>query len=146
MIFNIGSREGAGIFLSEILVNPVAHYPYFLIFALDDGEIVQHHEQFDIGHHLLVHILPVVGSGQYSLCPRMVYDMMDIVRLELVEDGDGNRTIRQYAEKADGPVRRISSDQSYFVSFLYSCMFEYYMKFFDTPGHIFIMVRVSIII
>ena len=42
------------IFLSEILVNPVTHYPYFLILALDDGEIVQHHEQFDIGHHLLV--------------------------------------------------------------------------------------------
>ena len=146
MIFYISRSKRTGIFLSEIFIDPVAYHAYILVLTFDDGEIIQHHEQFHIGHHLFVHILPVICSCQDGFGSRVIDDMVDVVRFEFVQDRDGYGSIRQDAEEADRPVGRVTPHQSHFVSLLDPCMFEYYMKFFYTAGHVFIMVRVSIII
>ena len=44
MIFHIVGGERTGIFLAKIFVDTVAYGAYLLIFAIDNGEVVQHHE------------------------------------------------------------------------------------------------------
>ena len=44
MIFHIVGGERTGIFLAKIFVDAIAYGAYLLIFAIDNGEVVQHHE------------------------------------------------------------------------------------------------------
>ena len=93
MIFHVVGGEGTGVFLAEIFVDAVAYGAYLLILAVDDGEVVQHHEQLDIRHHLFVHVLPVAGACQYGFRSRMVDDVMDIVGFEFMQDRHSNSSV-----------------------------------------------------
>lgn len=69
---------------TEIFIDPVSYYPDFFAFTVNDREVIQHHEQFHVGHHAFIHILPVAGSGKDCLCLGMIYDMMYIIRFEFM--------------------------------------------------------------
>ena len=124
MIFHIVGGKGAGVFLTEIFVDTVTHGTYFLVLAVDDGEVVQHHEQFDIRHLLFVHVLPVSGACQYGFSPRMVDDVMDIVGFEFMQNRYSDGSVSQYSKEADRPVGGVTADDGYFVAFPDSGMFQ----------------------
>ena len=146
MILHVFCLERARIFLAEILVDAVTHSADLLVFTVDDGEVVQHHKQPDLRHHLFVHILPVVGTRQYGFCSRMVDDMVDVIRLELMQDRHGNSSVGKYPEEADRPVGRVASDDGHFVAFLDTGMFQQDMKLLYPAGNVFEMVSMSIVI
>ena len=65
----------------------------------------------------------------------MVDEIVDIARLELVQDGDGNRAVCKGSEEAYSPVGLVARADGDFVALLEAAFLESYMQVLDTLGH-----------
>ena len=70
-----------------------------------NGKVGKVNNRVKLRHLLFVKQLEIGFSRKNHLCLRMFYDVMNVVNLELVQDGNNYRTIRYCSDKSYCPVR-----------------------------------------
>ena len=66
----------------------------------------------------------------------MVHQVVDIPRLEFVQDRDRHRAVGDSGEETDPPVRLVTGTDRDLVPFLQPALLESDMQLCDTPRHI----------
>ena len=62
----------------------------------------------------------------------MVYQVVDVAGLELVQDGNGDRSVGYRSQETHSPVRLVPGADGHFVSLVQTALFEGDMQFLDT--------------
>ena len=92
------------VFLEEKSLYVVPSLFRLAAFAEKDAHLVEQHEEADIGHLAFVQVFPVICPYKDRFRLRMVHDMMNIVRFEIIEDRYRDRSISQDTEKDNPPM------------------------------------------
>ena len=107
------------------MVKPVL---YLIIVAEQQFEFVYVKHGTYIGHLGAVHLCPTAGIGKENYALRVVDQSHYAVGLEIGQDGHYYRTVRVYCQIGKSPAGTILCAQGYMVTFLYACVFKYYVK------------------
>ena len=102
-------------------------------------KILQFDDTFQMRHGCFVEVFPHLVTDKEHSCFRMVYDVMDIVCLEFVENRNGNGSVGDDTQEGGSPVGAVAAAKCYFIPWLDSCMLEQDMHFFYFPCYVFIL-------
>ena len=102
-ILDVGLHETVRIFLSKerVQIFPCLGQPF--VARKMQRIVLDANDSFDIRHHLFVKILPndVAHKKQFSF--RVIHDVMNVVSLELAQNGNDHGSIGQSGKKCDAP-------------------------------------------
>ena len=104
----------------------------------EQGEVRQEDDSLQAGHTGFVEILPHLIAGEEHTRFGMVDNVMDVVRLEFMQDGHGDSTISYHSEESDHPVGAVTSADGYLVARTYAALFEHDMHLGHLSGYVFI--------
>ena len=76
----------------------------------------------------------------------MVDEVMDVLGLELVEQGHGHSAITHGGDETNAPVHLVAGAEGYLVPFLEATLLEAYMQVGDTLCHVAIAQGNALII
>ena len=74
----------------------------------------------------------------------MVYDIVDLLGIELMEYGHSNGAIGEGGEECHGPLAGVAAGKGYLVTFHNAAILEKDMQLLDFAGHIMILQRLSL--
>ena len=139
-------REAFGVFLVEEPVDLVPSLGGVSASAFQHLQAVDQHAEAEVGHLPLVEVLPVRGADEEGLGFRVVDDMVDVIRLEIVQDRDGYRPVGKDGEKRDGPARGVAPDERDLVAPPQACLVEQQVEARDLHRHVLVAERVASIV
>ena len=146
VVVHVLGTEGHGIFLAEHLVQVGtavseslgARYTHRQVGQVDDAHQVGH----GVGSNLLGH---KVAHKQY-LRSAVVHDVVYLLAVELMKDGNGHGTIGEGGQKGYAPVRTVTAAHGYLVALLYPYVFIHDMYLGYLACHIIVLQGSALII
>ena len=80
--------------------------------------------------------------------PRLgvVHDVVDLLGIELVEDGHGDGAEGEGSEEGYGPLAGVAPAEGYLVALLYTAVLEEDMYFLNLSGYIMILQRLALVV
>ena len=98
--------------------------------------IIKSDDTLNIGHGGLIQVLPYLVTGKEELCLRMVDDMVYVIGLELMQNGNHNGTVRYCCNAGSSPVGAVLAAQSYAVTGFQARFLKQYMQFCDSACYV----------
>ena len=119
--------------MSEAFIQMLADLGHFLSLRIKETESIDLDNHIESRHFRLGKVFPydIVHEQHFSF--RVIHEVMDITRLELVKNRHRNRTVCQCSEEADTPVGLVSRTNGYLVTLYQTALLESDMKFGNTP-------------
>ena len=90
-------------------------------------------------HLCLVDDRSHVVAHKEQLCLTMVYDVVNLVCCELVQNGHSHSTVCQCCKESHSPAGTVSSAKCNLVAFLYAAAFEDDVKFLNLASHVVVL-------
>ena len=119
---------------------------YLFVAREQQRKIIHHEDTLQQGHGVLVQILPHLVAYKEQLRLRVVYDVMYIIRLELMQDRHNHRTIGDGSQEGHSPMRAVTSANRNFVAFLYATTLKDDMQLLYLSSHILVLQRGTLIV
>ncbi len=141
MIHHILRGESFGITASEQLVEVGTRILYHIETAQKQPEVGYAERTFEGVHGIGVEILPYCLIAEKETGLAVIYEMMDIVGLEIVKNRHHHCPVSKDRKKSHRPLRRILSAQCNFVAFAYSSLLVKDMKFGYFAGYVAVLQR-----
>ena len=137
-IMDVLRAEAFGEFLPEQFVEAVPRLGELFLAGEPEGVILdaQHPVHPRDGVH--PDAFPYHVARKEQACFRMVDDVVDGVRLELIEDGDCHCAVGQDGEERRAPVAHVPPAEGDFVPLPDAAMFKKQVQLFDFARHVFV--------
>ena len=122
IILYIVRAEVHGVLLAEEPVEVLAGIGHLFRAAVQDAVFVAGvgEDAFQSRHFLDIELRPYLFAHEEQLGIGVVHDVMDLFRVELVEDGHSHGTVAQRGQKGDAPACRVTAADGHFVTMLYA--------------------------
>ena len=117
VIADVLLAEVFGIFLAEHFVEVFAGILQLFAARHQDGEVRHHHDAFQQGHRAFVEVFPHLVAHKEQFGFGVVHDVVDVVCLELVEDGHDDCAVGQRGKEGHAPVGTVAAADGNLVSF-----------------------------
>lgn len=140
VVADVFRSETVGIAASEELVEAVAGFGHLRVLAEGEAVFRDVDGRFETRHRGLVEVFPDGGVHEEHFGLRVVHEMVDGFRLELVEDGHRHVAAGDDGEESHGPVGRVLPAQGYLVARLEPCRLEHYVHLGYQLGHVLELV------
>ena len=114
--------------------------------GIEETQIVYLYYDIEPGHFSLGKVLPNHVIHEKHLGFRMIYKVMDILRLEFVENRNRNGSVSQCGEERYSPVGLVPCAKGNLVTLLKSTLFESDVKLGNSSCHIPIGEILSLVI
>ena len=97
-----------------------------------------HRHRVDNGGHVVAHEQQA-GLG-------VVHDVMDLLGIELVQDGNGDGAVGECRQEGNGPLRGVAATEGYLVALLDATVLEKDVHFLDLSCHIMELKRLAFVV
>ncbi|EJX10502.1 hypothetical protein EVA_01128 [gut metagenome] len=149
LVLAVGDVFGAEILGIALAVDGIAVFAGFnqlRVACHQQRKVVEQDDAFEQRHGLFVEVLPHAVAHKEQFGFGMVDNVVDVVRLEFVQDGHDDGPVGQCGQEGDCPVGTVASADGYFVSRLDACAFQYDVEFGYFACHIFILKGDSFVV
>ena len=136
---HVVAQEHHGEFLSEQGVQMLAGKRKLFGTAVYEHEVLHADDALQGRHVVLVEVFPHLVAHEQQFGFAVVYDVVHIVRLEFVQNGDDDCAIGDGGQERHAPVSAVASAEGYLVAGLDAGGFEHQVKLGDFPCHVFIL-------
>ena len=85
-------------------------------------------------------------AHEEQACFGVVDDIVDLLRIELMQDGYGDGAVGEGGEEGDGPLAGVASGEGNLVTFLNAAVLKENMDLLDFTCHIVILQRLALIV
>ena len=103
---------------------------------VDDVEVGEREDRLNLANLVLLDVVPVVVAQEEQAALRVVDDVDDVGRGEVLEDGDDDRAVGDGSDIGDAPPRVVASYQGDFVAALDACLLEEQVELGNLLGHL----------
>lgn len=110
-----------------------------LVAANYRSEVRQQYDTHQQGHCLFIEVFPCPVADKQQLGFGMVDDVVDIVGLELMQNGNNDSSIGNRRQKSDCPMCTVTSANGNLVTGPDAGAFQYDMEFGYFPCYIFVL-------
>ena len=117
----------------------VAGIGKFFVARKNYVKFVDNHNAAEVGHTLLVKILPHHRAHEQHFCLAVVYDVVNIIGLEFVQNRYCYRAVCNNGKERNAPVGVVSSTDGDFVAFFDASLCKNDVNLFDSAGYILIL-------
>jgi len=131
--------EVLGVFLTEHFVEMFAGIVQLFAAGDKNVEVCHHHDALQQRHSTFVEVFPNLVAYEKQFGFGMVHDVVYIVCLELVKDGDDYRTVGQCCEERYAPVGTVAATDGNLIAFLDAACLENDMQLFYFAGYVLIL-------
>ena len=138
-IVDVFRSEIFRIFLSEVFVQSLSGIGEERGAREHDRIVRNVDNAFKVRHGFTVKFGPNHVSDKKNFGFRVIHDVMDLLRLELVEHGHRDSTITQNGEESGSPVCAVSSAESDAIAFLDTGIFKQNVKFLNLSGYVLVL-------
>ncbi len=143
-IADVVYRESVRITLAVVLRHAVHALGQLLAVALENDVIVgQRKHRLRIRHVGLFETVPVRIGEEEQTALRVVHDVGDVRRREILQNRHDYRTVGDCREVDDAPARSVAAHEGDFVLRLDACLVEYYMDLGNLFRQSVVRVRFS---
>ena len=103
------------------------------------GEVFQYHNAFQQGHGGFVQGFPSAGADKEQFGFGVIDDVVDVVRLKLVQDGDDDRAISHRGQERHGPMGAVAPADGNLVARTDTGAFQHDVEFGNLPRHVLVL-------
>lgn len=138
-VADVFGAEVLGIALAVDGVAVLEGFHQARVAAYDGREVGEQNHAHQAGHAVFVQVLPSLVAHEEQLGFGVVDDVVDVVGLELVQNGDDDCSIGDGGQEGDGPMGAVASADGNLVAGLDACTLQYDVELGYLPGHVFVL-------
>ena len=146
VIADILFREPVGIERIKILLNGITDILHRRVARIDEAEVLDLYDDLQAGHIAFREPFPDDLVDKEHLRLAVVHQILDVSRLELVQNGDRDGPVGHRRQESHAPVGLVAGTNRHLVAFLQTALLKTEVQQLDAPRQFTVLERGALVI